>query len=167
MKRQINNQYNNDDKNSRSTIDTFCRRVEETSAHHNKRIPVDLSTYHARVMRFCPNEIDLPQTYRGLLAINPAAVRASDDFSFPPRRESDPRTRGVQLSTGHRLRVQYRRGFRGVIQDDGSSVARYTNEGWTTMAVASACARKKRGLTPYRTAVDLKKKSTLAGIYCE
>lgn len=39
------------------------------------------------------------------------------------KREREPERRGVQLSTGHRLRVQYRRGFWG-IQDDGSSVSR-------------------------------------------
>lgn len=71
----------------------ICWRIEETSAHHNKRIPVDLSTYRARVMRFRSNEIDLPQTYRGLLAINPAAVRMTFRFRRGER-ERSPDARG-------------------------------------------------------------------------
>lgn len=66
------------------------------------------------------------------------------------RKKKKRERRGVQLSTGHRLRVQYRRGFWG-IQDDGSSVSRVMRRGVTavtTIVVASACAQKKR-LTPY------------------
>lgn len=132
-------------------------------------MPVDFDADCVGVMRFYPNEIDLPWTSGGCWRLIRRGTR-SDDFSFPPRRERwerSPNARGPAVDGAPAARtispwlswgdprwrlLRCALCDRGVDDDGGGVSLRAEETGWPHIP---------------RTAVDSKKKSTLAGIYCE